>query len=66
MIEEFQVVTIIGRVPEKYSLGINDSWIVIRIKEMINIGMLEIASTASDDAPIYNRVLRKKGALHYI
>lgn len=57
--EEFQEAMIIGRVLGKYQLGIGDSWVALRIEEMIQAGKLEAVSVAAEDMPAYHRLLRK-------
>lgn len=57
--EEFQEARVIGRVIGKYQLGIGDSWIAYRIKEMIRLGKLESVTVDAKDMPIYHRVLKK-------
>ncbi|MFV0399112.1 MAG: DUF3658 domain-containing protein [Oscillospiraceae bacterium] len=57
--EVFQEAMVIGRVLGKYSLGIGDAWVAHRIEEMIRRGILEPASEARQDAPIYHRMLKK-------
>ena len=39
--EEFQEAMVIGRILGKYELGIGDSWVALRIEEMIRTGKLE-------------------------
>lgn len=57
--EEFQEAMIIGRVLGKYQLGIGDSWVALRIEEMIHAGKLEAVSAVAEDMPVYHRVLKK-------
>lgn len=57
--EEFQEAMVIGRVLGKYQLGIGDSWVALRIEEMIHAGKLEAVSAVTEDMPVYHRVLRK-------
>ena len=57
--EQFHEAMIIGRVLGKYQLGIGDSWIALRIEEMIRSGKLEAVTTSTKDMPIYHRVLKK-------
>ncbi len=57
--EEFHEAMIVGRVLGKYQLGIGDSWIALRIEEMIHAGKLEAGSTIAEDMPIYHRLLKK-------
>jgi hypothetical protein len=58
--EEFQEVKVVGRVLGNYQLGIGDSWVALRIEEMIRIGELEVVSAAAEDMPVYHRWLRKR------
>ncbi len=58
--EEFQEAMIIGRVLGKYQLGIGDSWIALRIEEMIRAGKLEPVTVPAEDSPIYHRILKSK------
>ncbi|AFM39271.1 protein of unknown function (DUF1835) [Desulfosporosinus acidiphilus SJ4] len=57
--EEFREVKVIGRVMSKYQLGISDSWIALRMEEMIREGKLEVTSVVAEDMPVYHRVLKK-------
>lgn len=57
--DEFHEAKIIGRVLGKYQLGIGDSWVALRIEEMINDGKLEAVNACDKDMPIYHRVLKK-------
>ncbi|MDP4164732.1 MAG: DUF3658 domain-containing protein [Bacillota bacterium] len=57
--ENFQEAMIVGRTLGKYQLGISDSWVALRIEEMIHAGKLEVVTPASKDMPIYYRVLKK-------
>ena len=57
--EEFHEAKLIGRVLGKYNLGIGDSWMALRIEEMIRTGKLKAITAAGEDAPIYHRILRK-------
>jgi len=57
--EEFHEAMIIGRVLGKYQLGIGDSWVALRIEEMIHAGKFEAANACDKDMPIYHRVLKK-------
>lgn len=58
-VEKFQEVKIIGSVLSKYQLGISDSWVALRIEEMISAGKLKVVSSVAKDMPLYNRVLKK-------
>lgn len=57
--ESFQEAMIVGRTLGKYQLGISDSWVALRIEEMIHQGKLEVVTPAAEDMPIYHRVLKK-------
>lgn len=58
--EEFQEGKIVGNTVGKYRLGISDTWVALRIEEMIRQGRLEIAEEAQDEEmPSYYRILRK-------
>ena len=57
--EEFHEAKLIGKVLGKYNLGIGDSWVALRIEEMIRGGKLKVITSADEDAPIYHRILRK-------
>lgn len=57
--EEFYQATLIGTVLGKYQLGLSDSWLALRMEEMIARGMLEAVTSPPDDGPIYHRILRK-------
>ncbi len=57
--EEFQEAMIVGRVIGKYQLGIGDSWIALRIEEMIHAGKLKAVTAGTQNMPIYHRVLKK-------
>ena len=56
---EFQEARIIGRVLGKYQLGVSDSWLALRIEEMIRAGKLEAVSSPAEDEPAYHRMLKK-------
>lgn len=58
--DEFQEANIIGNVIGRFQLGVSDGWIASRIEAMIEGGELEVAAHAPDDAPDYNRILRKR------
>lgn len=58
--EEFQEAMIVGRVLGKYQLGIGDSWVALRIEEMIHAGKLEPVTDIAEDCPIYHRILKKR------
>ena len=57
--EEFHEAMIIGRVLGKYNFGIGDSWVALRIEDMIHAGTLEAVTDADKDMPIYHRKLKK-------
>ena len=57
--EEFHEAKIIGRVLGKYQLGIGDSWLALRIEEMIRAGKFEAVNSCGKDMPIYHRLLKK-------
>ena len=57
--EEFHEAMIIGRVLGKYQLGIGDSWVALRIEEMIHAGKFEVVNACEKNTPIYYRVLKK-------
>lgn len=57
--KEFHEAMIVGRVLGKYQLGIGDSWVALRIEEMIRTGKLEPVTELAEDSPIYHRVLKK-------
>ena len=56
---EFREAVIVGAVLGKYALGIGDSWVALRIEEMIRAGKLEAVTDANEDMPIYHRILKK-------
>lgn len=57
--EEFNEAMIVGRVLGKYQLGTGDSWVALRIEEMIHDGKLEAMTVGARDMPIYHRLLKK-------
>lgn len=57
----FQEERLIGRMIEKYKLGIGDAWIALRIEEMIRSGELEALTEPEEDMPLYHRFLKKHG-----
>lgn len=57
--ELFQEAVIVGRVLGKYRLGIHDSWVALRIEEMIRAGVFEVMTANAKDTPLYHRVLKK-------
>ena len=60
---EFQEAMIIGRILAKYRLGIGDSWVALRIEEMIRAGRIETVTEAAENMPLYHRVLKRKSGL---
>jgi hypothetical protein len=56
---EFHEANLIGRILGKYQLGISDSWLALRIEEMICAGKLESVTSAPEDGPSYHRILKK-------
>lgn len=56
----FQEAMVVGRTLGKYQLGIGDSWVALRIEEMIHAGKLEIVTPAAEDMPRYYRILKKQ------
>lgn len=56
---EFRQAWVIGNVLGKYSLGICDGFIALRMEEMIRNGELEILKDAGEGEPSYRRMLRK-------
>lgn len=57
--DEFMEANLIGKVIGKYSLGISDSLIALRIDSFINDGMLKPITQAKPEDPSYHRMLRK-------
>lgn len=57
--DEFMEANLIGKVIGKYSLGISDSLIALRIDSFINDGMLKSITQAKPEDPSYHRMLRK-------
>lgn len=57
--DEFIEAKLIGKVIGKYSLGISDSLIALRIDSFINDGMLKPITQAKPEYPSYHRMLRK-------
>ncbi len=57
--EKFHEAMIVGRVLGKYQLGICDSWVALRIEEMIKDRKLETVTWGDKDMPFYHRVLKK-------
>lgn len=58
--EEFSQAVLIGQILGKYQLGLSDSWLALRMEEMISQGTLEPVTSPPPDRPIYHRLLRKK------
>ena len=58
--DEFIEAKLIGKVIGKYSLGISDSLIALRIDSFINDGMLNPITQAKPEDPYYRRMLRKR------
>lgn len=50
---------VIGKVLGKYSLGISDSLVAIRIEQFIKDGMLKAVTHAGEKDPAYHRILKK-------
>lgn len=57
--EEFHQARLIGTVLGKYQLGLSDSWLALRMEELIARGLLETVTPPPSDGPIYHRMLRK-------
>lgn len=57
--DNFQEAIVVGRVLGKYQLGMKDSWVALRIEEMIHAGKLEAVTAAAEDMPAYHRILKK-------
>lgn len=57
--KEFMQAEVIGRVLGKYQLGISDSWVALRMEQMIQNKMLEPVTQAASKEPFYRRILRK-------
>ena len=57
--DEFMEANLIGKVIGKYSLGISDSLIALRIDSFINDGMLKPITQAKPEDLYYHRMLRK-------
>lgn len=57
--EKFHEAMIVGRVLGKYQLGICDSWVALRIEEMIRDRKLETVTGNDKDMPLYHRILKK-------
>lgn len=57
--DEFMEAMLIGKVLGKYSLGISDGLIALRIEQFIKEGKLEVITNAKPQDPSYHRMLRK-------
>lgn len=57
--DQFNEARLIGTVLGKYQLGISDSFIHLRIENMINQGRLEVVKVEEEDRPIYSRILKR-------
>ena len=57
--DEFMEARVIGKVLGKYSPGISDSLVAIRIEQFIKDGMLKAVTNAGEKEPAYHRILRK-------
>lgn len=57
--DEFMEANLIGKVIGKYSIGISDSLIALRIDSFINDGMLKPITQAKPEDPSYHRMLKK-------
>lgn len=55
---EFQEARLIGTVLGRYQLGISDSWLALRLEELIARGTLEAVTSPPADGPTYHRLLR--------
>lgn len=60
---EFKIVELIGVVFGKYQIGVSDFWYVLRIKKMIEKGLLEVVSVKE---PLwkYETILKKKTVVY--
>lgn len=63
MDDEFSEAALIGRVIGRYQLGITDSYLALRVEEMIARGELIAVSAAPPDEVIYSKTLRKGAAI---
>jgi hypothetical protein len=61
--DTFHEAMVIGRILGKHRLGIGDSWVALRMEEMIRAGTLEAVTAAGEDSPVYHRLLKKCGNL---
>ena len=57
--EEFTEATVIGAIISKYQLGIGDTWIALRIEQLIQNGFLVPISQPNHGESIYRRMLQK-------
>lgn len=57
--DEFMEAMLIGKVLGKYSLGISNGLIALRIEQFIKEGKLEVITNAKPQDPSYHRMLRK-------
>lgn len=57
--DEFLEAKLIGKVLGKYTLGIGDGFIAMRIEEFIKEGKLKAVTKAKPGEPSYHRILRK-------
>ena len=58
--EIFHEARLIGKIMGKYRLGISDSFLSLRIEDMIRRGLLKVITQAEKGMPIYHRVLQKQ------
>ena len=58
--KEFMAARLVGTVLGKYPLGIGDTWVWLRLKQMIQAGNLEYVTKAAADDPAYHCWLRKE------
>lgn len=56
---EFYEANVVGKVLEKYSLGIGDGLVALRIEQFIKDGILKAVTKAKSDEPIYFKKLQK-------
>lgn len=57
--DEFMEAELIGKLIGKYSLGISDCLIAMRIEKFIKEGLLMPITKAEKNSPVYHRMLRK-------
>ncbi len=60
--ETFHQARVIGAVLGKYTPGISDAWLALRMQRMIDAGMLEACTQAGAQDPCYHRLLKKTHA----